>query len=126
MNAQMFYEINNLLCGFFAAFDKREWSLMSTCLAPQVFIVCAGAGSLEPSCKAAQGSPACAPACAAPLQKPARGNPGPRRRANGRAPHRLKRKQDPSKSNTYRRLSLPQRKSLDPTAISQSHPNSLR
>lgn len=48
MNAQMFYEINNLLCSFFAAFDKREWSLMSTCLAPQVFIDYASSGRDHP------------------------------------------------------------------------------
>jgi hypothetical protein len=41
--------INDVLCRFFLAFDERDWAVMETCLAREVFIDYASSGREPPS-----------------------------------------------------------------------------
>jgi hypothetical protein len=40
--------INDVLCRFFAAFDERDWTVMDSCLAPEVFIDYSSSGREQP------------------------------------------------------------------------------
>lgn len=41
--------INDVLCRFFLAFDKRDWPVMENCLASEVFIDYSSSGREQPS-----------------------------------------------------------------------------
>lgn len=48
MNSSMYLEAHEVLCCFFAAFDKRDWPSMSACLAPEIFIDYSSSGREAP------------------------------------------------------------------------------
>ncbi|SEF81823.1 nuclear transport factor 2 family protein [Marinobacterium lutimaris] len=49
VDSKLFVEINDLLCRFFLAFDQRDWSAMTGCLAPQIRVDYSSSGRERPS-----------------------------------------------------------------------------